>query len=57
MAVVGFAGDWGALIAGSDRFSLNNCALVVVGSFRSETVDAFVTTSLAVRRGVEGGSD
>lgn len=56
-AVVGFAGDWGALIAGSDRFSLSNCALVVVGSFRSETVDVFVTTSLAVRRGVEGGSD
>lgn len=51
---VGFAGDWGALIAGSDRFNLSNCALVVVGSGRSETAEVLVVTSRTVRRGVEG---
>jgi hypothetical protein len=42
-----------ALIAGSDRFCLRSCALVVVGSLRSDGVDVLAVGSLLLP-GVEG---
>ena len=39
--VIGLAGDPGGLMAGSDRLSRSSWALVVVGSFRRETVELF----------------
>jgi len=51
----GFVGGFRARIAGSDRFCLRSCALVVVGSFRREVVDVLVPISLL--RGVDGPKD
>jgi hypothetical protein len=42
-------------MAGSDRFCLRSCALVVVGSFRKEVVEALVPISRLL--GVDGPKD